>query len=175
MSIKGNINIDLSLVKQLISTQFPQWAELTIKPVASSGWDNRTFHLGEHMLIRLPSSADYASQVEKEQHWLPKLAPHLPLAIPSPVAMGKPTTQYPWHWSIYQWLEGETVTIERITNLNHFAESLANFLKALQNCDTVAAPMAGPDNFHRGGSLTFMMLRLKKLSLSLKINSYRIV
>ncbi len=39
--------IDISTVHQLITTQFPQWKELPIHPVVSSGWDNKTYHLGE--------------------------------------------------------------------------------------------------------------------------------
>ena len=75
--------IDETLVRDLVSTQFPQWKNLSIRPVAHSGWDNRTFHLGEQMLVRMPSAEDYALQVEKEQRWLPKLAPLLPLPSPS--------------------------------------------------------------------------------------------
>lgn len=145
--------IDLPLVTRLVQEQFPQWADLTIKPVESSGWDNRTFHLGESMSIRLPSQPEYASQVEKEQVWLPKLAPQLPLSIPRPIAMGKPSTEYPWHWSIYQWLEGHAATRAPITDMHLFAQDLAKFLKALQQCDTAGGPLAGPDNFHRGGNL----------------------
>ncbi|ABS78116.2 phosphotransferase [Coxiella burnetii] len=67
----------------------------------STDWDNRIFRLGEHMLVRLPSAANYAAQVEKEHQWLPKLAPLLPLPIPTPIAIGEPTSYYPWKWSIY--------------------------------------------------------------------------
>ncbi|GAF85907.1 unnamed protein product, partial [marine sediment metagenome] len=150
------------LVHRLVKEQFPQWVNLAIKPVESSGWDNRTFHLGEDMTVRLPSNAEYASQVKKEQHWLPKLAPELPLAIPKPVAMGKPSNEYPWHWSIYQWLEGQTVTASRISDVNLFAENLAKFLKALQQCDTTDAPVAGPVNFYRGGDLSVYNIDTKK-------------
>lgn len=148
------MEISVFLVRQLIKNQFPQWADLSISSVATSGWDNRTFHLGENMLIRMPSNAEYAPQVEKEQHWLPKLAFQLPLSIPKPIAMGKPANEYPWHWSIYQWLEGATATNTQITDLNHFAKSLAEFLSALQQCDTSGAPPAGPENFYRGGNLS---------------------
>ena len=71
--------IDDTLVRRLVAGQFPCWAELPIRPVAQSGWDNRTFHLGEHMIVRLPSASEYAAQVEKEHWWLPRLAPLLPL------------------------------------------------------------------------------------------------
>lgn len=154
MTNEAEVRIDVSLVRRLISEQFPQWADLPIKPVESSGWDNRTFHLGEHMTVRMPSTVAYASQVEKEQYWLPKLAPHLPIAIPKPIAMGKPTREYPWGWSIYQWLEGETASTACINDFNKFAERLANFLRALQQCNTTDGPISGPENFYRGGPLS---------------------
>jgi aminoglycoside phosphotransferase (APT) family kinase protein len=84
------VQIDASLVSRLIASQLPQWAHLPISPVEFGGWDNRTFHLGEEMTVRLPSAAAYALQVEKEQRWLPRLAPQLPLPIPVPLAMGQP-------------------------------------------------------------------------------------
>ena len=61
------LEIPLSLVTALVAEQFPQWSHLSIKPVELSGWDNRTFRLGEGMCIRLPSAAEYVPQVEKEQ------------------------------------------------------------------------------------------------------------
>lgn len=82
--------INVSLVSQLVAEQFPQWADLPIRPVEFDGWDNRTFRLGEELTVRLPSAEAYAREVEKEQNWLPRLAPFLPLFIPVPVAMGLP-------------------------------------------------------------------------------------
>jgi aminoglycoside phosphotransferase (APT) family kinase protein len=147
------VDIDVSLVRELVAAQFPQWADLPIRPVQLSGWDNRTFHLGEHMSVRLPSGAAYAQQVEKEQRWLPRLAPLLPLPIPVPLAMGRPAAGYPWHWSIYRWMEGEHATIERIADLSQFAKTLARFLIALQRIDAAGGPAPGRHNFFRGGPL----------------------
>jgi aminoglycoside phosphotransferase (APT) family kinase protein len=147
------VNIDVSLVSQLVTAQFPQWAGLPIRPVEFGGWDNRTFHLGEHMTVRLPSGAAYARQVEKEHRWLPRLAPLLPLPIPVPLALGAPAHGYPWPWSIYRWLEGETAAIERIADLSQFATALAQFLTALQRIDATGGPPPGRHNFFRGGPL----------------------
>jgi len=105
------------------------------------------------MTVRLPSAESYASQVEKEQKWLPKLAPNLPLPIPQPLAMGKPSEDYPWPWSVYQWLDGKTASLEIISDLSAFALKLAEFLKAFQKIDSTGGPVAGPQNFYRGGSL----------------------
>ena len=148
------VPVDASLVRRLVSTQFPQWAHLPIRPVELGGWDNRTFHLGERMTVRLPSAAAYALQVEKEHHWLPRLAPHLPLPIPVPLAMGLPADGYPWHWSVYRLLDGEVASIECIADLRQFAIDLAEFLVALYRIDATGGPPPGPQIFYRGGSLT---------------------
>ena len=150
-----NLIIDAPLVHQLIATQFPQWADLTITAVELSGWDNRTFHLGADKVVRLPSDVEYSGQVEKEHQWLPKLAPLVPLPIPTPLAMGEPAEGYPWHWSIYRWLDGKTASIDRITDLCQFAKTLAEFLLALHHIDSSDGPMTGPQNFYRGGPLSF--------------------
>ena len=103
------------------------------------------------MSVRLPSAARYALQVEKEQRWLPILAPQLPLPIPVPLAMGRPAEDYPWPWSVYRWIDGETATIERIADVRQFAVTLAEFLAALQAIDAGGGPAPGPHNFFRGG------------------------
>jgi len=71
----------------------------------------------------------------------------------TPVAIGYPTNDYPWKWSIYRWIEGDTATPERIRELNEFAIGVAEFLIALQHIDPTEGPLAGAHNFHRGGSL----------------------
>jgi aminoglycoside phosphotransferase (APT) family kinase protein len=142
------------LVSRLIHEQFPQWSQLPIRAVKESGWDNRTFHLGEHLLVRLPSDLAYAPQVEIEQEWLPYLATKLPLAIPTPLARGMPTPYFPLPWSIYQWIGGVTVREERVTDLNAFAVDLAQFLRALQGVGAEGGPAAGARSFYRGGALS---------------------
>jgi aminoglycoside phosphotransferase (APT) family kinase protein len=160
--------IDDALVRRLVTAQFPQWKDLPVRSVETAGWDNRTFHLGEHMIVRLPRAAAYAAQVEKEHRWLPKLAPLLPLQIPTPLAIGEPADGYPWRWSIYRWIEGETAAPERIGDLNDFATSLAKFLIALQRIDPTDGPRPGPHNFYRGGSLTTYDVETRQAIVVLK-------
>jgi len=148
------LEIDTLLVRRLIAGQFPQWAELPVRPVAVGGWDNRTFHLGEQMSVRLPSGPAYALQVEKEQRWLPQLAPLLPLPIPVPLAMGRPAEGYPWCWSVYGWLEGEIAAMDRIADPIRFAKQLADFLVALQRIDATGGPPPGRHNWFRGAPLS---------------------
>jgi aminoglycoside phosphotransferase (APT) family kinase protein len=148
------IVISTQQVCRLIASQFPQWAGLDVRPVELSGWDNRSFRLGDDMLVRLPSAGRYVAQVEKEHRWLPKLAPLLPLPIPVPLALGEPGGDYPFFWSIYGWLEGEPLArhLDHI-DLSQIAMDVAAFLKALHGIDASDGPLAGEHNFHRGGSL----------------------
>ncbi|MHB0953024.1 MAG: aminoglycoside phosphotransferase family protein [Allorhizobium sp.] len=147
------LEIPTPLVRDLITDQFPQWGDLPVTPVIPGGWNNRTFRLGETMSVRLPSAQRYVAQVEKEQTFLPFLAPHLPLPIPQAVALGKPGDNYPWPFGIYGWIEGETANHNGIADLPRFASDLAAFLTALQEIDATTGPPAGTHNFHRGGSL----------------------
>jgi aminoglycoside phosphotransferase (APT) family kinase protein len=145
--------IDVALVRRLIAAQFPQWANLPVRAVASQGWDNRTFRLGADMSVRLPSHRRYVAAIEKEHAWLPRLAPHLPQPIPAPLAVGAPGGGYPWPWSVNRWLDGESALAAPIDDRRRFAADLAAFLAALHRVDTADGPATGPDSFWRGGPL----------------------
>lgn len=143
--------ITVDLVSALVRDQFPQWSQRAVTAVEPGGWDNRTFRLGDDLLVRLPSRSVYVPQVEKEHRWLPVLAPLLPLPIPSPVVMGKPGNGYPWPWSVYRWLEGSAASHGNVVDMDGFARDLARFLCALYSIDATGGPAAGEHNFFRGG------------------------
>ncbi|MEU0537365.1 aminoglycoside phosphotransferase family protein [Amycolatopsis tolypomycina] len=140
-------------MRRLIAGQFPRWAELPVRPVTHGGWDNFTFHLGDEMVARLPSAAEYALAVEKEHRWLPVLAPRLPLPVPVPLANGSPAAGHPFPWSVYPWLDGETARQDRISDPARFAVDLAGFLAALQDIDAAGGPRPGKHNWFRGATL----------------------
>jgi aminoglycoside phosphotransferase (APT) family kinase protein len=151
--VPQRIKVDVEQVRRLVVQQFPQWAALPVQPVANGGWDNWTFHLGAEMLVRLPSAAEYALAVGKEHRWLPVLAPQLPLPIPVPLAMGEPGAGYPYSWSVYPWLGGESASADRIADPVRFAVDLAGFLTALRSIDAADGPRPGKHNWFRGGAL----------------------
>ncbi len=146
------MEITKELVRHLIDSQFPDWKQLEICPVAQSGHDNRTFHLGSKMVVRLPSSPAYAAQIEKEAAWLPVLQKNLSLPISCPVALGKPTDSYPFPWSVNCYIQGETASDQNIPHMGSFAAELSIFLKELQEISTEGAPLPGKHNFFRGAS-----------------------
>jgi aminoglycoside phosphotransferase (APT) family kinase protein len=134
----------------LLTGQFPQWAELPIDPIASYGTDHDIYRLGDHLAVRLPRIGWATGQAVKEAEWLPKLAPHLPLALPVQVAVRHPAEGYPFDWSVYEWLPGENAN-GTIDDLEQAAVDLAAFVTALRQVDTTGAP---PRPRHgRGGPL----------------------
>ncbi len=133
---------DVDLVRRLLIVQFPPWSELTIDPVPSAGTDNALYRLGNDMVVRLPRIGWAVGAVDREQRWLPRLAPHLLVSIPAPVGRGEPGEGYPWPWSIYRWLPGESPVVGEVADPRTLAEDLSSFVTALQQVDTSGAPPA---------------------------------
>jgi aminoglycoside phosphotransferase (APT) family kinase protein len=146
---KADITVDV--VSCLVASQFPEWSGLEIRPVALDGWDNTTFRLGDGMAVRLPSHERYVPQIDKEQRWLPILAPQLPLPIPQPIAKGTPGCGFPAPWSIYRWLPGEPAGVISVTDYDRLAEDLGQFLTDLQRVNAAGGPPAGAHSCNRGG------------------------
>ncbi len=134
------VDSDADLVRRLLVGQYPQWADLPIARLPSSGTDNAIYRLGAELVVRLPLIHWAVGQVDKEHTWLPKLAPRLPLAVPEPLAMGEPAEGYPWHWSVYRWIDGESAHPDRIADLRQTADDLAGFVAALHAIDLADAP-----------------------------------
>jgi len=71
-----------------------------------------------------------APLVLHEQRWLPALAHRLPLAVPTPVRVGRPGCGYPWSWSVCPWLPGDIAT-GPLTDRAAAAATLGAFVLAL--------------------------------------------
>lgn len=137
---EGEIDIDEFLVERLMTAQFPQFANLPIHAVQSTGTVNVIYRLGDHFCARFPLLKSWARDIEKEWDWLPKLAPHLSLHIPEPVAKGQPISEYPFPWAIYRWIEGHPYQDDLIQDERQAAADLAQFLIELRRVDPVGAP-----------------------------------
>ncbi|PPJ35877.1 acetyltransferase [Nocardia nova] len=148
----GRAGIDADLVGRLIARQFPRWSALPVTPVANDGWDNRTYRLGSDKTVRLPTAASYAPAVAKESRWLPRLAPALPIPVPTVLAEGAPDLGYPFPWSVRRWIPGDTADRAEIENMTEFTGAVAEFIRTLQQCETTDAPPAGAHSFYRGRS-----------------------
>jgi len=143
--------ITADLARRLIAEQFPEYAHLAITSVEKQGHDNRTYRLGDELLIRMPTAEAYALKVPKEQALLPQLAPYLSVKIPVPVKMGIPSKDYPYPFSIYKWLEGTSINLLFMDDdgLEKLALDLSKFLKELESID-IEGPAPGQHNWWRG-------------------------
>jgi len=103
------LDVDESLVRALLAEQFPGWADLPLER-AGDGTVNVIYRLGEELSVRIPRRDGPETEDDLEFRWLPLLAPQLPVAIPRPVARGRPGAGYPWFWSVHTWLQGDLPT-----------------------------------------------------------------
>lgn len=141
---EGEVDIDHIVVGRLIEAQFPQLASMPIRPVRSTGTVNVIYRLGDDLCVRLPRLEEGAASLEREWTWLPRLAPHLPLGIPKPVAMGEPASWYPFCWAIYEWIDGQAYADEWVDDERDVARELARFVASMRSVDLDKdAPRAG--------------------------------
>jgi aminoglycoside phosphotransferase (APT) family kinase protein len=112
-----------------------------VERVASAGTVNAVYRLGPDMAVRLPRIEGGVKDVELEARWLPLLAPALPVAIPAPLAKGRPAQGYPWPWAVYAWLSGiNPGPGGGSADPDALARDLGAFVAALHR----VAPMDGP-------------------------------
>jgi aminoglycoside phosphotransferase (APT) family kinase protein len=141
--------IDAALVERLVAEQFPAWSGLPVHEVDPQGWDNRTYRVGDGLSVRLPSAAAYVPAVEKEQRVLPYLAPLLDVAVPEPVALGRPGSGYPFPWSVRRWLAG-SVAARSVVDVSALAADVGQALRQLRSVPPADGPAPGPHSFDRG-------------------------
>lgn len=140
------VSIDISLVRRLLETQHPTLARLRIQPIPlrSTGTVNAVYRLGRDLCVRLPRMAAAVDELEKELNWLPRLASHLSLEIPEPVAVGRPQgDEYPWPWAVYRWIDGKPFARTAVTDERQAAQDLAAFVAQLRRLDPAGGPPSG--------------------------------
>ncbi|MEW2353007.1 aminoglycoside phosphotransferase family protein [Spirillospora sp. NPDC029432] len=142
------MDIEAGLVERLVRGQFPQWADLPVERLSSGGTVNAIYRLGDALTVRLPLTEGGVEPLQREARWLPKIAPALPVTIPTVAATGEPAEGYPWRWSIHQWIPGENPIEGRLTEPELLARDLAEFVKAMRGVGIEGGPGAA-----RGGPL----------------------
>ena len=154
MKQPDEIAVDEAFVARLIEEQVPQWSDLSLRRIPSSGTDNAIFRLGDHLSVRVPRRPAAIALLSKELEWLPQLN-GLPLATPFLRYRGH--TEHGFDFGIFDWMEGENAVPEHIADWQSAARDLADFLKALHLISRSGAPQAGAVNNRRGiaiGGLT---------------------
>ncbi|MEV6634402.1 phosphotransferase [Actinoplanes sp. NPDC051470] len=110
----ATLEVEPHLARQLVDNQFPAWAGRPLRRWEQAGSDHVIYRLGDELSVRFPRHTGAIGQARKEMEWLPRLAPHLPLSIPVPVAVGEPALGYPWAWAVAGWLPGAVATMDEL-------------------------------------------------------------
>ena len=138
------IEITKEMVEILITEQFPEYKNLPISEFDSTGTVNSIFRLGDDYCIRLPILESYAASILRESKILPYLSKNLTIKIPQPIELGNPNSLYPFHWAIYNWIDGDCYDEKQITDKQVIVSELATFIKELQVIGLLEnAPRAG--------------------------------
>jgi aminoglycoside phosphotransferase (APT) family kinase protein len=161
----AEVDVNAALVKELLREQHVDLAELPIAAL-EVGWDNVMFRLGAGLTVRLPRRAASAALLEREQAWLPILAPGLSLPVPVPLRVGRPSSHFPWHWSVLPWLPGEPMF--RVAPSREQARVFARFLRELHQL----APSNAPESEARGVPLQQRAAALQECIERLRIDEH---
>jgi len=134
--------IDAALVRRLLAEQLPDVAGRPLREVGR-GTVNAMFRLGDDLAVRLPRTAEWAGDLERERVWLPRLSERISLRVPEPVAEGRPTDEYPLPWAVYRWVDGDQYEDELVADERGAAEDLARFVRELRAGPVEGGPAAG--------------------------------
>ncbi|MHB9295725.1 hypothetical protein PilKf_01473 [Pillotina sp. SPG140] len=163
------IKINIEIVKSFIEEQFPQYKNLPIYEFDTNGTVNSIFKLGNDYYIRFPILEEYADSILKEYRILPYLSKKLTLNIPQPIGLGNPNNLYPFHWVIYNWIDGDCYDNNKISDFQEIISELANFIKELHSIELLKnAPKAGRKPLAELNTMTIDALNNSKNEIDYK-------
>lgn len=140
----ADVVVDEALVRALLAEQFPELDASTARLVAE-GWDNAVWAVEEQWAFRFPRREIAVPLVAREVAILPRLAPLLPLAIPTPTLLGRPGSGYPWPFFACPLIPGVELTDADLADDDRtvLGVRLGVFLRALHAPEV--AERADPD------------------------------
>lgn len=148
------IDISDEVARELIVSQFPEWAPLPVRRFESRGTVNAIFRIGGEFAARFPlRAADPVAMLrdlEEEAQAIAEFSRHSPVSAPSPVCIGSPGATYPLPWSVQTWLPGTTALDNDPSRSLEFARDLAALVAALRLVSTAGRSFKGCG---RGGDL----------------------
>lgn len=136
---EDQLTSDTELVRRILRDQHPQWADGAIVEITSTGTDHALYRLGDNAIARVPLRQSATRPIETEFQWLPWLAERLPIEVPRPLARVKPSSAFPYPWSVHSWIDGECGTTASIDR-DLLAVDIAGVLRALHSLDPLGPP-----------------------------------
>lgn len=135
---QADVRVDEELARRLIAAQFPPLPERSLE-FLGEGWDYAAFLVDESLVFRFPRREVGLPGTRREIAKLPVLAPLLPVAVPRPLHVGRPSEDFRWPFYGAPYIRGAepdgSLSDEARTAL---ARPLAVALRALHAPDTRA-------------------------------------
>jgi aminoglycoside phosphotransferase (APT) family kinase protein len=151
----NQLSVTAGLASALVGEQFPAWARLPVRAVASPGTVNALFRIGDRLAARFPlqpgDAATTLRSLEAEAEAARELAGRTRFPTPEPVALGRPGLGYPLPWSVQTWVPGTDASEADPGPSAAFAHDLAEFIRDVRAIGTRGRVFAGAG---RGGELT---------------------
>ncbi len=151
---EDQVDVPVETVARIVADQIPEWRDLPVRAVSSHGTVNALFRLGDEIVLRFPlkpsRSEEFRAELVAEQEHANRIAPHVPLLVPEPLAIGESSDAYPGSWTAYRWIPGETASQRTVDDFDALARDLAEFVGALHAIDTGGRRWSGSG---RGGAL----------------------
>ena len=155
-------------VRALLSSQCPEWADLALTYLRTSGTDNAMWRVdvpsGEDVVVRLPRRPRAAATIGLELNVLQTIV-DTPLATvvgtPRVRHIGTPDEVFPHRWAVLGWLDGTDAWTARKTlgsALEKLAVDLAAAVRAIGTLIDMPVPHREPGE--RGGPIEPLLQRL---------------
>ena len=126
-------HVDDERARRLIRAQFEELSADAVTLV-SEGWDYAVFRVDDEWAFRFPRREVVVPGAEREIAVLPVLASRLPVGVPAPVFVGRPSDGFPWPFYGARFLEGVEATGRPVEPI-----ALGAALRALHAPETLAA------------------------------------
>ena len=136
----AEVTVDRDLAHQLITSQFDALEPAELRRFSQS-WDNTVWLVDRRWVFRFPRRQVVIPGIEREMAILPRLAPLVPLPIPTPVFLGRPADGYRWPFFGAALIPGAEPADSACSDADRcqLARPLAGFLRRLHDGDTAAA------------------------------------
>jgi len=146
----AQIVVDTAHALVMVNNQFPELQAQTIKPFGQ-GWDNTVFLINDEFVFRFPRREISAALLMHEVTALPYVAPRVSLQVPMPQWVGKPSSDYPWHFAGYRLLPGMTADRANLSDEQRaqLAQPIASFLVNLHSISIKETALPTQPVFHR--------------------------
>jgi aminoglycoside phosphotransferase (APT) family kinase protein len=132
----AEVAIDDVLVRALLADQFPELDAASLR-LLGEGWDYSVWVLEERWAFRFPRREVVLPGLERELAVLPRIAPLLPLPIPTPTFVGRPSERFPWPFFGAPFIPGREPAEAALDDADRAAvgAQLGRFLRVLHDIE----------------------------------------